>query len=427
MEVEMEVRMIRTQSLPVLLLAFGTFAIAATTRDARPARAEAASEHGLPKRVTLATESVRVPLELGHGQPIVAVKINGKGPFNFFLDSGAGGTVLNGDLAAELGLDSVGVVRMGDPISPNGIDAKLMHVDKLEVGGATFENFHVTAWDRQFLRGVGAPRGVLGFPVYRELLATYDFPNKELVLTRGELPKSNGETVIDYVAEHNIPLIEVTVGKEKIKGHLDSGSAGFLMIPARYETKVPLKGPAKEVGKARLAASTMTLKGAQLDATLRFGGQDFVEPNIMFSELPVANVGSTLLGAFAVTFDQKNHRIGFKYDPAAGELVVAKTRPARYGIRIAPGEKAEAIVEGVDAGSPAELGGVRAGDVIKTVNGTPVEQLTIDARREAFQKSPLVLTVERGGKTVALTLTLDAAAGTPAAAGASASGGTKED
>src|SRR5262245_8976517 len=198
-------RAARVAAIAIALIALGAPAAV------RPAPHED-PEHGIPKKLSLAADTVRVPLELGQGQPIVAVKINGKGPFNFFLDSGAGGTVLNADLAAELALDSVAAVRIGDPVHPEGLEAKLAQIDKLEIGGARFENFQATAWDREFLHGIGSPRGVLGFPVYRALLATYDFPNKQLVLTRGELPPANGETVIDYEQEHNIPQVEIQVG-----------------------------------------------------------------------------------------------------------------------------------------------------------------------------------------------------------------------
>jgi predicted aspartyl protease len=393
----------------LVLLALGSAgapAAPAATEDRGHSHSAEDPNHGIAKTITLDAEVVRVPLDLDHGQPVVALMINGKGPFNFFVDSGAGGTVFNSDLAAELGLDSVGTAQIGDPNNPGGIQAKIVHVDKLQMGGATFEDFDAVAWDRQFLRGAAAPRGVLGFPLYRELLATYDFPNKQLVFTKGELPQPDGETVIGYRRVHNLPEVEITIGGEKVKAHLDSGSAGFLMLPAKYEGKVPVKGPVKEVGQARLAASTMTLRGAQLDGTFRFGGHDFVGPDIIFSELPLANCGSALLRAFAVTFDQKNERIGFAYSPGAGEAAIARSRRSPYGIRMAPGEKAEANVAGVDAGSPAEKGGLLAGDRIVTVNGKAIETVPFETRREMFRQSPLILGVVRDGKNMELTLTL---------------------
>lgn len=390
-------------ALTTLLLALGAAGAAAAPATSHE---EVDPNHGLPKRVTLASESVRVPLDLDHGQPIVAVKINGKGPFNFFLDSGAGGTVFNHDLMTELGLDSIGTIQFGDPNNPQGARGTLVQVEKLEIGGATFEDFQAVAWDLQFLRGPASPRGVLGFPLYRELLATYDFPNKQLVFTKGELPKANGETVIAYEASHNIPEIEVEVTGQKVKGHLDSGSAGFLMVPAALEGKVKIKGEVREVGSARLAASTMKLRGGTLDGAFRFGGESFENPDIMFSEMPSANVGSMVLRAFAVTFDQKNKRIGLVATPGAAAKAVAASRPSPYGIRMAPGEKGEAIVGGVDPGSPAEKGGLQAGDIIQTVNGKPIDTVPSMARREMFRQSPLVLGVDRAGKRIEVTLTL---------------------
>jgi hypothetical protein len=44
-----------------------------------------------PERVELRTGKAAVPMELFGGRPVVSVHINGKGPFQFILDTGAGG------------------------------------------------------------------------------------------------------------------------------------------------------------------------------------------------------------------------------------------------------------------------------------------------------------------------------------------------
>ena len=41
-----------------------------------------------PKKVTIAGDETTIPMDLVGRKPVVDVKINGKGPFKFFLDTG---------------------------------------------------------------------------------------------------------------------------------------------------------------------------------------------------------------------------------------------------------------------------------------------------------------------------------------------------
>ena len=106
-------------------------------------------------------------MEIYGRKPVVDVKINGQGPFKFFLDTGAGGTVLDQKLADELKLPTDGKTKIGDPSDPEGITANRNKIEDLEVGGATFSGVIGVSWDRSPLYKEGAPRGVLGMPLFR--------------------------------------------------------------------------------------------------------------------------------------------------------------------------------------------------------------------------------------------------------------------
>src|SRR5262249_25802978 len=88
-----------------------------------------------PKEISLAGRT-EMPLTLYGNKPVVEVKINGQGPYSFFLDTGAGGTVLDQSLADELKLQIVGTMKIGDPADPQGVEAKRDHIDQLVIGGA---------------------------------------------------------------------------------------------------------------------------------------------------------------------------------------------------------------------------------------------------------------------------------------------------
>jgi hypothetical protein len=110
-----------------------------------------------------------VPLKFIVGKPTVSVTINGKGPFDFFLDTGAGMTVLDADFAEELKLPVTGTTRIGDPSNPQAIEAKTATVKRLTIGSATFQDVEVVTWDRRDLYGGTGPRGVIGNPLFASI------------------------------------------------------------------------------------------------------------------------------------------------------------------------------------------------------------------------------------------------------------------
>ena len=92
-----------------------------------------------PSSTHLGRETVTVPMKLVMNRPTVEVKVNGQGPYLFVLDTGAGTNVLDPKLAKELGLESSGETKIGDPSNPEAIDAKTYELASLSVGEARFE------------------------------------------------------------------------------------------------------------------------------------------------------------------------------------------------------------------------------------------------------------------------------------------------
>ena len=77
-----------------------------------------------------------------------------------------------------------------------------------------------------------------------------------------------------------------------------------------------------------------------------------------------------------------------------------------YGLPYA-GDGYVTTIQSVQAGSPADVGGLRAGDVILTVDGEEVKN-RFSAMIDAWDgREPMALTVERGGETVALQVKPD--------------------
>jgi uncharacterized protein len=84
-------------------------------------------------------------------------------------------------------------------------------------------------------------------------------------------------------------------------------------------------------------------------------------------------------------------------------------RRGQLGVRLVPAEKGAGVaIESITPGSAAEEGGIRAGDVVLTVDGTkvdtPRELIALIAPMPAGRK--VEITLQRGGQQVALTVSL---------------------
>jgi predicted aspartyl protease len=361
-------------------------------------------------RKTTLKEAVAVPMDVASGRPAIDVMIGGKGPFRFVVDTGASHTVINTDLATELGLKSKGKTQLGDPMNPHAIDAEIVELPSLEIGGARFEGVQAAAWDQGSVLGRDGPRGVLGFPVFHDVLLTFDYVDKQMRLTNGKLGKADGKSVLDYRSPNGIPAFTISVGGTKLEADLDTGSGGYLSVPKGEQDKLKFAGPLQVVGRARTVNTEMVLRGAQLDGAFEIGQFKVDNPFIMISdELPHANVGSRALAPFALTFDQRASVVRFEQKgplvapPAPGKGQAHGPSPSGLAFGVVPGS--EVTVAEVAPGSPGEKAGLKAGDQVVKINDIAIAALDEDALRKQLRTSPLKLTLQSGETTRDVTVT----------------------
>ncbi len=298
----------------VLLFSSLGLATAAVGQNNEPQR-----NRNVPTAVQLRASEVSVPMERYANKPIVQATINGKGPFKFFLDTGAGATVINKDLVNELNLPVVGETRIGDPANPQGITAQQVMVERLEIGGAHFLQTVAITWDRSALYGAGSPRGVLGLPLFADLLLTLNYPQSNIVISRGQLPAANQKDVLSYQpSEGGLFTIPVSIAGKEFNIHVDSGSPSPISLPKRFAEQLPLASPLAEIGRGRTVNGEFVIFGAKLNGVAKLGGYEFQNPEMVFNErLPVGLIGHQILRRFALTLDQKNRRIRFTESPTA--------------------------------------------------------------------------------------------------------------
>ena len=387
----------RNLLLPLALL------VAATAAES--AHDEPVPMHQPAIHFELAADSVVIPMTRVDGRIIVDTMIDGKGPFPFIFDTGAQGSVIDVEFAREQGLALGQEVRVGSP-GGGGRQGYLVNLEKVGIGGLSLSDVPSVAFDGlPFPRSATSPRGVLGPYSLKGLLVTLDYPSQKLVFRRGELPEPDGKEVFGWDHSRPLPEIPATVGGQAVVVHLDSGSSGGLSLPPTFTDRIKLDGPLVDKGYAMTVDQVKPVRGAPLAGNFVIGRYTLEKPTIHFIDMSkdFCNLGAVILSQFAVTIDPANTRLRLA-GPADGRLARAEDGKPHYGVQLAALEANPIQVVRVDAGSPAEKGGVRADDRITRMNGRPVEELGVRERVEALRVSPLALTVARGTSSVELTL-----------------------
>lgn len=140
---------------------------------------------------------VEIPLDLRSGVPVVKVRINGYGPYDFIVDTAAPYSIIDEGIAEKLQLDAVGYRKVTVPGESAPAEAPRVRAERLEAAGLLIEEPVLTVIDLVAV-SEGRLQGVLGLAHFRDLLVTFDCPQARLVVSRGKLnPHDSGVASIE--------------------------------------------------------------------------------------------------------------------------------------------------------------------------------------------------------------------------------------
>jgi hypothetical protein len=361
--------------------------------------------------------STTVPFELVNNHIYVDVRLNGKGPYRLMCDTG-GANIVTPELAKELGLSSEGAFE-GRGVGEKSEDVGVTKVEKLEIGDATIANqvFMVFALG-PFGAVEGVPQlGLVGYEVFKRFVATVDYEKKLLTLSLPSAFDYHGTgTIVPFTFNEHIPQVEGSLDGIAGKFDIDTGARDSVSILAPFAEQHGLKehygttvaavtgwgvgGPARGlVTRARtLRLGTLEVAGPLVDLSQQKKGA-FIDPYV------AGNVGAGVLKRFNVTFDYGRQRLIF--EPNANYA-----RPDAYdraGMWINRDSEGFEVVD-VVAGGPAEAAGLKVGDRITAIGGTPAGRLSLPVVRERFRTEPVgtkvKLTIRRDGKERSLKVVL---------------------
>jgi predicted aspartyl protease len=147
----------------------------------------AACEPGAPARVQAPADSASGEVAFSLAGPnnaamIVPVRINGREPVDFIVDTGATLTCIDVSLARELGLpedDAAGGIALGVATAGR---IQTVHMDSLRVGNAAAFDLSACRLDLANLRRAFGAQGLLGLNFLKSFHIAIDFERNVMTL-----------------------------------------------------------------------------------------------------------------------------------------------------------------------------------------------------------------------------------------------------
>jgi predicted aspartyl protease len=190
---------------------------------------------------------------------VVPVQIDGRGPFEFLLDTGTTSTVIRFDLAARLGVAAATPVAVTTATGRR--TATLGRVRTLAFGPSVLEDVEVVVHDMPAVRqGDARIVGILGQSALSRLSFTLDHRRRRIAFGPAHLPLT---PQVGRVGERPVLRADLACdGGGAVRLALDSGIGGLLL----YDTPGTPPVTATHWVTAETNAGTQALRGGQLDA-----------------------------------------------------------------------------------------------------------------------------------------------------------------
>lgn len=267
-----------------------------------------------PANIEVPQDGVTVPMQDMGGRPVVELKINGKGPYRFILDTGAATTVVSDELSRELSLSAPAGMQVA--AVGGGTPPAIVVIHDARIGGAMLEGMIAAVIPLGgLLKGENAPRGVLSAASFPGYLLTYDYPGKWISIKKGALQSADSKSIFQYREEQVLPTVPVRIAGHDTEVHLDTGSGFGLMLPEKFLTELPLASQPKEASRVHTHAGEFPVSIARVDGTIELGKYKLDSDEVRFSDArpgpgpATGNIGYEVLRHFVVTLDSKNRRI----------------------------------------------------------------------------------------------------------------------
>lgn len=211
----------------------------------------------------------------------IPVSVDGRGPFDFIVDTGAERTVISRELADTLELDASDDVWLTTILNVEQVPTVI--IPRLAAGRRTVEEIQAPALARTDLGAVG----VLGIDALEDQQVLFDFQREEMTFSQARIDESEwseGEVIVVRARQRagRLVLARANVEGTRIHAIVDTGSAITLGNSALRDRLIRRgqMDPEQSFLVTSVTGSTMSINYAFVDE-LHIGG-------VRLNNLPIA-------------------------------------------------------------------------------------------------------------------------------------------
>jgi hypothetical protein len=380
------------------------------------------SAAGEPNHVIAGSKtSFTLPFDLVDNRVFIEVRLNGRGPFHFLLDTGAGGVTVSTDVAQQFGL------HVGGAGEGQGVGEKTVHAGQTQISNLQIADLALADVDSSVMDLSDAPQvfgtkpfdGIIGLPIFERMVVKHDYVNRILTFTSPDKFDYTGAGVIvKFERPRQIPVVAGVL--DGIAGNfgVDTGARSSLLLygPFCAQNNLQEKYGAKLEGvtgwgiggpvRSLLARAKELQIGDVVvrDLVIRLSAQ---KTGLTTSAAMAGLIGPDVFSQFDVTFDYARTRIIFEKNKNYGR----RDSYDRAGIWMGQDKDGKHFtVVDVIAGGPGAAAGVKPGDQILAIDGENTANLILPDVRDSIRRETvgdkLTLLLESGGKQRTVVVTL---------------------
>lgn len=148
------------------------------------------------------------------------VMLNGKGPYEFAIDTGASLTVLSEKVIKELNLEPITSTIMHGVGGAGKIDTGLYAIDEIGIGEVTIRNVPVGTFNDPLVTQLAD--GIIGTAAFMDFIVTVNYPEARLELSRK--PSTAGGEILPARFFSNLLLVTLDVNGKRGNFVVDTGA-----------------------------------------------------------------------------------------------------------------------------------------------------------------------------------------------------------
>ena len=238
-----------------------------------------------------------IELFQSEGRVLVMTRIGNGELTPMVFDTGSDGHTIDRSLARRLKLRRIGTVQEVDGTSGTVRMLPQVVLNDVQLGGLKVGTITAASvdYDRNDAMGIISSEMFDGSLVYLELAR-----NRARIVPRNTTPPPKG-TPIAYVEQ--IPTIQIGMPDgSTLPAHFDTGHNASLSLPVTLKDTLPLRAPAKVIGRFKSISAEGDVYGGQLKGTMTIGPLTLKDPQVSFLG-NLANIGLPIIRQLTIVFD----------------------------------------------------------------------------------------------------------------------------